>query len=302
MIIDVHTHTPQYQGPVPEDKVIINSVWRPDRSVRAVYNYEDFITGQEAADKSIVFNIAWDPGSASTDSASNSTTRNHRDLGDVPGNINDQTAAFVNTYPDKLIGFMGVHPHNPSAIDEMERCRTELGLRGIKVGANYQNYDPLSTSALRIYEYAQRHNLPMMFHKGTSPVRMAPIAYSHPLVMDEIAMRYPDLIMIMAHMGHPFTAECSVVIRKHPNVYADVSALIYRPFTFYEALLRATEWKVLDKLMLGSDFPVTTAGETIAALRSVNAIVEGTAMPRVPLDKIEEIIHRDSLALLNLAD
>ncbi|MBZ0295421.1 MAG: amidohydrolase family protein, partial [Anaerolineae bacterium] len=150
--------------------------------------------------------------------------------------------------------------------------------------------------------YAQRHDLPMMFHKGTSPVRMAPIAYSHPLVMDEIAMRYPDLTMIMAHMGHPFTAECAVVIRKHPNVYADVSALIYRPFTFYEALLRATEWKVLDKLMLGSDFPVTTAGETIAALRNVNSIVEGTAMPRVPLDKIEEIIHRDSLKLLHLAD
>ncbi|MAU08387.1 MAG: amidohydrolase [Anaerolineaceae bacterium] len=295
MIVDVHTHPPQYRGEIPEDKIVYNDVWRPDRKVKAVTNWDDFMEAEKMADKVITFNIAWQPSS----NVSGGIEARHN-VGDLPGNYNDATAAFVNAYPDKLIGFMALHPHDPNMLDEFERCRVDLGMKGIKLGANYQIFDPLETRALKIYELAQKYDMPILFHQGTSPVRMAPITYSHPLAMDEVAMRYPDLKMILAHMGHPWTADCSVVIRKHPNLYADVSALIYRPYGFYEALMRATEWKVLDKLMLGSDFPVTTAEETINALRNVNSIVEGTNFPRVPEDKIEEIIHRDSLGLLGL--
>ena len=59
---------------------------------------------------------------------------------------------------------------------------------------------------------------------------MAPIRYAHPLLMDEVAMRYPDLKIIMAHLGHPWTVDTAVVVRKHPNVYADISGLFYRRF------------------------------------------------------------------------
>jgi hypothetical protein len=290
MIIDVHTHTPSYRGPVPEDRKVLNDVWRPDRAVQSVVSWDDFMTAQQMADTSIVFNIAWKPG-----------INPYADNTDMDGNYNDTTAQFVQTHADKLIGFMALHPHDAHMEDEFERCRVDLGLRGIKLGANYQIFHPLETRALRIYELAQRHNLPILFHQGTSPVREAPIEYAHPLYMDEVAIRYPDLKIIMAHMGHPWTVETAVVIRKHPNVYADISALIYRPFTFWEAMIRATEWKVLHKLMIGSDYPVTTVEETVNALRNVNHIVEGTHLPRVPEDGIESMIYRDSLALLGLS-
>jgi predicted TIM-barrel fold metal-dependent hydrolase len=65
-------------------------------------------------------------------------------------------------------------------------------------------------------------------------------------------------------------------------------------------MVKATEWKVLDKLLFGTDFPVTTVEETIAKLRAVNEIVEGTKLPRVPDEAIEAIIHRDALGLLGL--
>ena len=65
-------------------------------------------------------------------------------------------------------------------------------------------------------------------------------------------------------------------------------------------MIRATEWSVLDKLLFASDYPVTTAAETFDALRKVNHIVEGTNLPRVPEDKMEAIIYRDSLSLLEL--
>jgi predicted TIM-barrel fold metal-dependent hydrolase len=195
---------------------------------------------------------------------------------------------------------MALHPHDPDCLDELERCRTDLGLRGIKLGANYQNFDPLEPRALAIYERAQRYGLPVLFHQGTSPVREAPIRLAHPLLMDEVAIRYPDLKIIMAHVGHPWQVETCVVIRKHPNVYADISANFYRPFSFWEQMIKAAEWNVLDKLLFGTDFPVTTVQETIDGLRHVNQVVEGTRLPRVPEEAIEGIIQRDALSLLGL--
>ena len=105
---------------------------------------------------------------------------------------------------------MSVNPSKPDVWEEVERAR-ELGLVGVKLGANYQNFDPLEPRALAIYERAQSYGLPIMFHQGTSPVRDAPIKLSHPLLMDEIAIRYPDLKIIMAHVGHPWQVDACVV-------------------------------------------------------------------------------------------
>ncbi|MEN9938254.1 MAG: hypothetical protein RLZZ387_4833 [Chloroflexota bacterium] len=296
MIVDVHSHTPQYRDAVPEQELVINHAWRPDRAVVSSVSWGDFLANQAPASVSLVFAVAWHPGIVVPKLGG-------REIGDTSwyrGNVNDATATFVASAPDRLIGFMALHPHDPTCLDEFERCRVELKLRGVKLGANYQNFDPLESRALAIYERAQRYGLPVLFHQGTSPVRDAPIRLAHPLIMDEIAMRYPDLKIIMAHMGHPWQADTCVVIRKHPNVYADVSGNFYRPFSFWEQLIRAAEWNVLDKLLLGSDYPITTVQETIDGLRRVNAIVEGTNLPRVPEEAIEALIERDALSLLNL--
>lgn len=294
MIVDVHSHTPQYRGAVPAERRVINPAWRPDRAVSSVYSWADYLAAQGPADISIVFGVAWHPGESA------GGVNGGDEASDMPGNVNDKTAAFANAYAERLIGFMSLHPHDPRALDELERCKDELGLRGIKLGANYQNFHPLEARALAIYERAQQYGLPILFHQGTSPVRMAPIRYAHPLLMDEVAQRYPKLKIIMAHMGHPWTVDTAVVIRKHPHVYADISGLFYRAFGFYEALIKATEWNVLDKLLFASDYPITTAAETVAALRQVNDIVAGTAFPRVPEEQLNAIIYRDALALLGL--
>jgi uncharacterized protein len=296
MIIDVHTHPPQYKEAVPDDEVVWNHVWRPDRSVRATTSWQDYLDAQRPADVSIVFAIAWHPGMA----VPRISQQEAGDTSWYQGNINDAVATFVRAHPERLIGFMALHPHDPSCLDEFERCRTELGMRGIKLGANYQNFDPLEARALAIYERAQRYGMPILFHQGTSPVREAPIRLSYPLLMDEIAIRYPDLKIIMAHVGHPWQVDTCVVIRKHPNVYADISANFYRPYSFWEQMIKATEWNVLDKLLFGTDFPVTTVQESIDGLRNINRIVEGTRLPRISEEKIEQIIHRDALALLGL--
>ncbi len=288
MIVDVHTHTPTHREAVPPDEMVVNTAWRPDRPVAATTTWGEYTRAFDEAgvDVSITCLIA--------------AGRDQTGLSVDVGRINDLTAEFVRDAPSRRIGFASVHPDETDAIAELERSTGDLGLRGIKLGPNYQDFEPLSASALRLYEWAQAHRLPILFHQGTSPIRTAPLRYAHPLVMDEIAIRFPELRIVMAHIGHPWQADTVTVIRKHPHVYADVSANFYRPWSFYSAMRIATEWNVLPKLLLGSDYPIATPGETIAGLRALNDIPRRSGLPGIPEDAIEAIITRDSLALLGL--
>ena len=288
MIVDVHTHSPTHTNKVPDEEMQSYSGWHDGPPVQTTNSYADYAKGMEAADVSIVFNIHVPD-----------TVRFVGTPDDSLG-INERTAHFVKQ-DKRRIGFMSVDPNQFNWPEEMDKC-LEMGLVGLKLGANYQRFDPLGREALRLYGRAEKLNLPILFHTGTSPVREAPIAYAHPLVTDEVAIRFPDLKIIMAHIGHPFVRETVSVIRKHPNVYADVSAISARPWMTYEGLLFASEWGTMHKLVFGSDFPVATPEYGIRKLRAVNDILEGTKLPRISLEQVEEIINRDTLSILNLAD
>ena len=104
----------------------------------------------------------------------------------------------------------------------------------------------------------------------------------------------------MAHLGHPYEGETVAVIRKHPNVYADVSALHYRPFQFYHSLMLVQEYGVWNKLLFGTDYPVTTVDDSLRDLRGLNGMLEGTALPRLDVDEMEAMIHRDTGGILGI--
>jgi predicted TIM-barrel fold metal-dependent hydrolase len=293
MIVDVHTHTPTHVTAVPADERQPNATWRPDRLVEAAVSWDDYLAAMQPVDRACVFGIRFKGGDMP----------GGREGAGVrwQGNVNDQTAEFVRSYPQKLIGFVSVHPDEGDPVQEIERCVYDLGLRGMKLGPNYQGFDPLGASAFRVYEAAQRLRLPILFHQGTSPMRSAPLRYAHPLAMDEIAMAFPELRVVMAHMGHPWQADTIAVIRKHPHVYADVSAQFYRPWSQYHALRLATEWGVLDKLLLGSDYPVATPRETMDGLLAACDLAQRGNLPTLEREALQAIIDRDSLSALGLA-
>jgi predicted TIM-barrel fold metal-dependent hydrolase len=139
-----------------------------------------------------------------------------------------------------------------------------------------------------------------LLHTGTTFVAQAPLDCTLPRHLDAVAIRFPEVRIVMAHLGHPFEGECIAVIRKHPNVYADVSALYYRPFQLYHSLMLAQEYGVWEKLLFGTDYPFTTVNASIAGLRHLNALTQGTSLPKLSEAAIEEMIHRDALALLGL--
>ena len=213
---------------------------------------------------------------------------------------NDLIAGYVSAHPEKLIGFAGVDPLESGYLDEMRRAIEVLHLRGVKLAPVYQNVDAMDDRLQPVYAYCQQHGLPIMFHQGTTFPRRAPLKYAHPIQLEDVALRYPDLRMVIAHMGHPWMEETVVLIRKQPHVFADVSALYYRPWQFYNALMAAVEYGAAHKLLFGSDYPFTTPGDSAAALRHVNRITGASGLPRIPEHVIEDLIARDTLKLLGL--
>jgi len=141
----------------------------------------------------------------------------------------------------------------------------------------------------------------VLLHTGTTFVAQAPLECTLPRHLDVVATRFPQVNIIMAHLGHPYEGECVVTIRKHPNVYADLSALHYRPFQLYHSLMLVQEYGVWHKVLFGTDYPFTTVNATLDGLRSLNDMLAGTALPRLNTTEIEALIYRDSLPLLGLA-
>src|SRR5205823_1976476 len=235
MIVDVHTHAPRFQTQAEALRArpaTDRAPMRPDRPDPEGVTWDDYLQAMQFVDRAVVFNIAAAPPG-----------HEHPVLGPLPPSrswvtasgareVNDNTAALVRAHPDKLIGFLGVHPSDPQALDEVERAVRDLGLRGIKLGPNYQNFDPVGEDAFRLYARAQELGLPILFHQGTSPVRYADLDYAHPRHMDRVATKFPELRIVLAH---------------------------------------------------------------------VNDILEGTRLPRVPLDELQKIVERDALAVLGLA-
>jgi hypothetical protein len=120
--------------------------------------------------------------------------------------------------------------------------------------------------------------------------------------MDQVAIEYPDLKIVLAHLGHPWEGEAIAAIRRNPNLFADISALYYRPWQFYNSMRLLAEYRADAKVLFGSDFPFTTSGDSLNALRRINDVLGQSGLPRVPDELAEGIINRDALTLLGLKD
>lgn len=213
---------------------------------------------------------------------------------------NDMVAQHVAKASDRLLFFTSIDPTQPNYMQELERSHQVLRAVGVKMAPLYQNIHPTDERCLELYRYCVKHGLPILFHAGTSFISGTYLDYSRPVHFDAVAVKFPDLRMVLAHLGHPWEGETIAVIRRHANVYADISALYYRPWQFYNSMRLLMEYGAQGKVLFGSDFPFTTTGDSISNFRNLNDVLGNSGLPRISDEIIENIIHRDTLNLLGL--
>ena len=214
---------------------------------------------------------------------------------------NSYVAAYVNRYPEKLVGFASIDPTEDCARDELLAAHGELRLRGLVLCPPSQDFHPADTRALRIYELAEKLNMPVLFHPGSPFNPGTKLEFARPCLLDEIARSFPSLRIIIAQIGRPWIDETLCLLDKHAGVYADISGLLRRPWQAYTALLSAFQAGVIDKLLFGSDFPYASAAECIEAIYSLNQMLQGTSLPMVPRESLRGIVERDTLSVLGLS-
>lgn len=214
---------------------------------------------------------------------------------------NSYVAEYVNQHPDKLIGFAGLDPSEPSeALADIEQARTVLGMKGVAIAPAAQDFHPACTNAFRIYERLAELHLPLIVHQGIYFSACNKLEYARPVLIDEVAREFPDLKIVLAHMGFPWIDETIVMLGKHRNVYSDVSGLLTQPWRAYNALVSAHQYGVIDKLLFGSGFPFTSAAQAIEALYSLNRMCPGAELPTIPRAQLRGIVERPTLEILGI--
>jgi predicted TIM-barrel fold metal-dependent hydrolase len=281
MIIDVHSHAWSYREHFSDDFRQQARRARAGQEVDLAVRFEDYAATAPEPVRTIVFGGKARLSGLWVD--------------------DDYVAKYVAAHPERLIGFLSVDPTQDGWEDELRYGHQELKLRGIKLLPMYAGFRPDEPRLDPLWRYAQQHHLPVLLHTGTTFIAQAALDCTLPRHIDPVAARFPDVPIIMAHLGHPYEGECVVTARKHPNVYADISALHYRPWQFYNSLMLVQEYGIWDKVLFGTDYPFTNVAATLRGLRSLNQMLAGTSLPRLSEDAIERMIYRESLELLGLS-
>jgi predicted TIM-barrel fold metal-dependent hydrolase len=213
---------------------------------------------------------------------------------------NDDVAAFVREVGGSTVGFMSVDPTAHDAVEEIERAHEELGLVGIKLGPIYQGTSPLHPLTLRVFAEAQRRGLPVLIHQGAIFANAGRLVDANPLLLDDIAIAFPDLRIVIAHLGHPWVEETVVVMRRNANVYADTSAIANRPTMLARGLSAAKEYGVLHKILFGSDSPMVSAVSSAEGLKSAVEQMGRVSLTSITDEELNDIMHRPTFELLGI--
>lgn len=181
---------------------------------------------------------------------------------------NELVAEIVAQHPDRFIGFAGVDPHKGLlAIGELEHAIRDLGLRGLKFIHHLLELCPNDPKMYPIYAKAQELEIPVLFHTGNQFHSGTKLKYCLPIYLDEVAVDFPNLKIIMAHFGFPWVGEAIAIIQRNPNVYFNIAG--WAPRHLPEMLIRYMDSVISHKALFGSDFPLISRKRIIQELKDL---------------------------------
>ena len=202
---------------------------------------------------------------------------------------------------DCLLFCVGVNPiklqDDPNELIFIEEELQKSKVIGIKIYAGYfpyYVYDPVYDP---IYELARKYNVPVAIHCGDTQSPRGILKYAHPLTIDELAVKHPDITFIICHMGVPWVMDTAELIMKNGNVYTDLSGLLagdrervlkMKDNRYYVEMIRQglTYAGRYDKVLYGSDWPLVPIAPYIDFIKHI-----------IPEEFHENVFYHNALAV-----
>jgi len=180
-----------------------------------------------------------------------------------PAVPNDEIAEVAAANPDVLIPFASVDPNKPGAVDEARRLIRDHDFRGFKFHPNIQAFFPNDRAFYPLYEVIAEAGLPALFHSGHSGIGAGlpggggiRLKYSNPMCVDDVAVDFPELTIVLAHPSFPWQDEAISVALHKRQVYLDLSG--WSPKYFPPQLVQYANTLLKDRVLFGSDYPMIT--------------------------------------------
>lgn len=171
--------------------------------------------------------------------------------------VNDWIADYTKDHRDRLVPVGSVNPlHEMNVRDEIRRV-LDLGIGMIKIHPPHQLFSPNAYRGelwqlVEIYRECETRGVPVMFHTGTSVFPRARNVFADPMPVDDVAVDFPNLKIILAHAGRPLYGETAFFLaRRHPNVNIDLSGIPPKALPKYFPRVA----QIADKVVWGTDWP-----------------------------------------------
>jgi len=170
--------------------------------------------------------------------------------------LNRRFAEIGKQYPDRFLPFVGVDPRRKNAVELLERGLGEWGMAGLKLHPTSGFY-PNDPICYPLYRKCEEYGVPVLIHTGTE---LPPLLsrFARPVYADDVAADFPDLKIILAHLGFGWWEEAMSVAMMKPNVYLDTAAWgNYCTLHFYRILRTLCDVLGSERILFGSDWPIT---------------------------------------------
>jgi len=140
----------------------------------------------------------------------------------------------------------------------------QYNIRGLKIVPSQEKRYPNDPFWYPLYEALSYSRHIILFHTGQTFFPQDKLKYNHPLALDEVAVDFPNLSIVMAHFGFPWFLDALSIVRRHSNVFVDISGLSL-------GALELMPWKLIessiqDKVLFGSDYPMGRPSEVVTFL------------------------------------
>lgn len=276
MRVDLHTHLWPASGVPP----ILRGYGRSHGlGEDLATGHQDLLAAMDACDieRSVVLALAYGP-----------------DLNeDEIGELNDHVRNEVGCAPDRLVGFCTVNPFSVDALGQLRRNIEAEGFRGLKLHGSMQRFDVDDERLYPLYEAMEDYRLPILFHSGGIGVLPCEDRHTRATRFDAVACAFPSLPIILGHAGRIDYTTTAELLRKHQNVYAEVSSNIGRSnegqtWPLRQLFAAVAGWAGgTNRLAFGSDYPLYSQADTLAVLAELHGQGPGQFEPFAAADVLD---------------